>query len=66
MTVHLLVDGYRVIACRDGEGVPPGDKDTSAVTKVTCLSCLERALKLYEAKTVTIARRLVELGGTKL
>jgi len=65
MTVHLLVDGYRQIACRDGEGAPQGDQDTSAVAKVTCLTCLERALSLYEARAEAIAVRLIELGATK-
>jgi len=65
-TVHLLIDGYRRIACRDGEGVPHGDDDTSTVSKVTCLPCLERGMEMAEATATAIATRLVELGATKL
>lgn len=66
MTVHLLTDGYRRIACGDGDGVPDGDDDTSTVSKVTCLKCLRRGFSLYEALTEAISVRLVELGETKL
>ena len=48
--VHLLVDGYRRIACGDGGGVPSGDDDHS--------------FRMYEAMTEAIAVRLVELGET--
>ena len=64
--VHLLIDGYRQIACGNGEGAPSGDSDTSTISKVTCLECLNRGFKLYEALTEAIAVRLVELGETKL
>ena len=64
--VHLLIDGYRQVACSDGDGAPSGDGDTSSITKVTCLECLQRGFKLYEAKAEAIAVRLVELGATKL
>jgi hypothetical protein len=64
--VHLLIDGYRRIACGDGNGVPPGDEDTSTVSKVTCLACLDRGIKMAEATAEAIAMRLVELGATKL
>jgi hypothetical protein len=63
--VHLLIDGYRQVACSN-DGAPSGDGDTSNVAKVTCLECLERGFKLYEARTEAIALRLVELGVTKL
>lgn len=68
MTVHLLTDGYRRIACGDGDGdgVPDGDDDTSTVSKVTCLECLRRGFSLYEALTEAISVRLVEIGETKL
>jgi hypothetical protein len=58
MTVHLLVDGYRVIACRDGDGVSEGEQDTSNVAKVTYLACLERGLRMHEARANAIATRL--------
>lgn len=64
--VHLLTDGYRRIACGNGEGVPDGDDDTSTVSKVTCLPCLRRSFSLYDALIEAIAVRLVELGETKL
>jgi len=64
--VHLLVDGYRRIACGDGGGVPSGDDDTSDIAKVTCLACLHHGFKMYEAMAEAIAVRLVELGETKL
>ena len=63
--VHLLIDGYRQVAC-SGDGAPSGDGDTSNVAKVTCLKCLHRGFKMYEAKAEAIAVRLVELGATKL
>lgn len=66
MTKHLLIDGYRLIACGNGEGVPIGEDDTSDISKVTCLPCLHRSFKMYEAMTEAIAVRLVELGETKL
>jgi len=64
--VHLLVDGYRQIACGNGDGAPIGDNDTTAVSKVTCVPCLHRSLQRYEALTEAIAVRLVELGETAL
>jgi hypothetical protein len=64
--VHLLIDGYRLIACGDGNGVPSDEDDTTTISKVTCLACLHRGFKLYEALTEAIAVRLVELGETKL
>ena len=64
--VHLLIDGYRVIACGNGDGVPSGEDDTINISKVTCLACLNRGFKMYEAKTEAIAVRLVELGETTL
>ena len=64
--VHLLIEGYRQIACGDGSGVPSGEDDTSAISKVTCLACLNRGYKMYEAIAEAIAVRLVELGETKL
>lgn len=65
--VHLLIDGYRVIACSDnGSGVPSGEDDTSNISKVTCLPCLHRSFRMYEAMAEAIAVRLVELGETKL
>ena len=64
--VHLLVDGYRQIACGDGDGVPPGDDDTCAISKATCPACLHRSFAMYEAMTEAIAVRLVEIGETKL
>lgn len=64
--VHLLIDGYRRIACGDGNGVPNSEDDTSNISKVTCLPCLHRSFKMYEVMTEAIAVRLVELGETKL
>jgi hypothetical protein len=64
--VHLLIDGYRQIACGGGDGAPSGDGDTSNIAKVTCLACLNRGFKMYEALTEAIAMRLVELGATPL
>lgn len=66
MTVHLLIDGYRQIACGDGDGAPAGEDDTSAISKVTCPACLHRGFAMYEALTEAIAARLVEIGETKL
>ena len=63
--VHLLTDGYRQVAC-SSDGAPSGERDTSNISKVTCLECLSRGFKLYEARTEAIAARLVELGATKL
>ena len=63
--VHLLIDGYRQVAC-SSDGAPSGDGDTSTITKVTCLECLHLGFKMYEARTEAIAVRLVELGATKL
>lgn len=62
--VHLLLDGYRQVACCDG--VTNGDRDTSTISKVTCLKCLNRGFKLYEARAEALAIRLVELGETPL
>lgn len=63
--VHLIVDGYRQVAC-SSDGAPSGDGDTSRVSKVTCLECLRRGFAMYEALTEPIAERLVELGETEL
>ena len=63
--VHLLIDGYRQVACSD-DGAPNGDGDTIRIAKVTCLECLQRGFRMYEAKAEAIAVRLVELGATKL
>lgn len=65
MKTHLLIDGYRAIAC-SGEGVPDGDDDTCAISAVTCRECLHHGFKMYEALTEAIATRLVEIGKTKL
>ena len=64
--VHLLVDGYRQIACGNGDGAPIGDSDTTTVAKVTCVTCLHRSFQRYEALTEAISVRLVELGETAL
>ena len=66
MKVHLLIDGYRLIACGNGNGVPDGDDDTIKISEVTCPVCLNRSFKMYEALTEEIAVRRVELGETKL
>jgi hypothetical protein len=65
-TVHLLIDGYRRIACSDGDGVPHGDEDTSTVAKVTCRTCLDRGIAMAETTAEAIAARLIELGAAKL
>jgi hypothetical protein len=30
--VHLLIDGYRLIACGDGNGVPSDEDDTTTIS----------------------------------
>lgn len=64
--VHLLIDGYRQIACSSGDGAPSGNSDTSTISKVTCLACLNRPKIQDEALTEAIAVRLIEFGETKL